>query len=156
MWREAGSGGYANPCCGYGYERGLAGPYPYPYPWYTLLARLESDGGLHFNVSCANIKQLEAFSVTKLMQVVKQKLQNAPLLWGMLDEVLSARATETSGTWGGDDTSEQDLYWNALEGGDMRRGRRSTDRLDKQRAIRTIVSNSESMAGQNLANGLPF
>ena len=47
---EGGSGGYANPCRGYGYECGSARPYPYPYPrdtrhvtrvgypypWYTL------------------------------------------------------------------------------------------------------------------------
>ena len=31
---EGGSGGYANPCRGYGYERGSARPYL--YPWYAL------------------------------------------------------------------------------------------------------------------------
>ncbi|KAF8450849.1 hypothetical protein L210DRAFT_3639881 [Boletus edulis BED1] len=93
------------------------------------------DGGLHFNVSCTNIKQLEAFSIPELMQVMKQ---NAPSLWGMLDVVLSAHATEMSGTSGDDDANEQDLYWNALDGGDIRRGRRPTDRLDKQRAVATI------------------
>ena len=48
---EGGSGGYANPCRGYGYERGSAGPYPYPrdtrhvtraVPLFTLIGLLTS------------------------------------------------------------------------------------------------------------------
>ena len=53
VWREGRSGGYANPCCGYGYERRSARTYPYlypcdtrhvtcagyPYPWYSLLTK---------------------------------------------------------------------------------------------------------------------
>ena len=54
VWREGRSGGYANPCRGYGYERGSARTYPYPYPrdtrhvtragypypWYSLVLKV--------------------------------------------------------------------------------------------------------------------
>lgn len=96
------------------------------------------DGGLHFNISCIDIKKLEEFSVKDLMHIIRQ---NAPQLWEMLATVMSARSATMFGTGENNDTNDADMYWEVLDGGDIRRGQ-PTQRLDRQKAIAMIVSTS--------------
>ena len=103
-------------------------------------ARLATqDGGLHFNVTHANVEQLEDFSISNLAVAIKQ---NAPRLWATLDVVLSAHSTGTSRTREDDDTNKWNVYWDALEGSDMRRGQSTRWHLDRWQAVTTIVSNT--------------
>ena len=98
------------------------------------VARLTTqDSGLHFNIVHANVKKLEEFSIGGLAEVIEL---NTPRLWAMLDVVLLGHSTGTSRTRGDED---MELYWDALEGCDMRRGQ-PTQRLDRWQTVMTIVS----------------
>ena len=78
------------------------------------VVRLATQAGrLRFNISHANIKQLEEFSIRDLAHIIKE---GTPCLWEMLDTALSPCSTETPGMAESDDMNEPDMYWNALEG----------------------------------------
>ena len=83
----------------------------------SKVVRLATQAGrLHFNISHANIKQLEEFSIRDLAYIIKE---DAPCLWEMLDTALSPCSMETPGMAEGDDMNEPDVYWNALKGCDL-------------------------------------
>ncbi|KIO02943.1 hypothetical protein M404DRAFT_147028 [Pisolithus tinctorius Marx 270] len=94
--------------------------------------------GLHFDAAHAKVEQLEEFNMDMLAWKMKQ---SAPYLWETLGTVLSIHSAGMKGTVEVEDMvgkGDEDEYWDALNGCDMRKGQ-PTQALVRWQAITLIM-----------------
>ncbi|KAI5997476.1 hypothetical protein EDD15DRAFT_2410723 [Pisolithus albus] len=99
--------------------------------------RMAAEGcGFRFDAAHTNVEQLEQFSMDELARKMKY---NAPHLWETLGGVLARHASRMSTDMedGTGEREEEDAYWDALDGCDMRKGW-PTRTLVRQQAVMTI------------------